>query len=105
MSAYNIDQGFGYSPGSLTFQPIPLTGVNGTKLQTKWYPNGGAPNIFYLTIMDDDGSGALRFYYEHQISQVKRETLVRLHAYMEKVIEKGISNKEITIKELLEIEL
>ncbi|WP_426351307.1 condensation domain-containing protein [Alloiococcus sp. CFN-8] len=102
---YNLDPRFGYSTGSITFQPIPLKGTNGTKLHTKWYPNGGAPNIFYLTIMDDDGSGALRFYYEHQISQVKRETLEKLHSYMERIIEKGISNKEITIKELLEIEL
>ncbi len=104
-TTYNIELGFVYSTGSLTFQPIPLKGVNGTKLHTKWYPNGGASNRFYLTIMDDDGSGALRFYYEHQITHIKKEWLQKLHRYMEKVIEKGINDKDITIKELLDIEI
>ncbi|MGM9972448.1 MAG: condensation domain-containing protein [Clostridiaceae bacterium] len=104
-TAYKKDRKYGYSAGALTFQPIALEGINGTKLHTKWYPNGASSNVFYITIMDDDGSGALRFYYEYQVAKIKRETIQKLHSYMEKVIEKGISNKEITIKELLEIEL
>ncbi|WP_040214558.1 condensation domain-containing protein [Clostridium polynesiense] len=100
---YNVKPTQGYSTGSLTFQPIPLVGPKGTKIHTKWYCNGAASNVFYATVMDDDGSGALRFYYEYQKMVLKPEKIRDFHNYMLRFIDAGINNKDTTLKELLNL--
>ena len=87
----------------LTFQPVALTLGEGAACHTKWYCNGVSSQPFYLTIMDDDGSGGLRCYYEYQRSVVKRQTVLDFHANMVKVILAGISNRDVTVGELLDL--
>ena len=102
-SVYGKKQTYGYCSGSLTFQPVPLKGPNGAKIYTKWYGNGAAANTFYITIMDDDGSGALRCYYEYKTKVVPRERALDFHEYMLRLIDTGVRNPNITIGELLDI--
>ena len=92
-----------YSALSVTFQPVPMDLGNGMKISTKWYCNGAAGISCYLTIMDYDGTGAFRCYYEYQKSVFKPERLRELHGFMLKVIRAGIANPGITIKELLDL--
>ncbi len=102
--AYNKKPTEAYASGSLTFQPIPIVHPNGAKIHSKWYCNGASSNYFYMTVMDDDGSGALRFYYEYKKTIVSVESIRELHSYMLKFIETGLNNKDITIGELLSLE-
>ncbi len=88
---------------TLTFQPVPMAGPKGEKVSTRWYCNGTALQLLYLTVMDGDGTGALRCYYEYMKSYIKVETVHKLHNYMLKVILAGVANPSITIGELLDL--
>jgi hypothetical protein len=89
---------------SVSFQSVQLTGPEGMKMETKWYGNGAAAQPFSLTVMEGDGTGDLKFYYEYQTHHISIETVKKLHAYMMKVIETGIQNDEAAMDELLRIE-
>lgn len=100
---FNVPQIGTFFAGSVTFQPVKLVSPEGTKIETKWYGNGTASQPLYITVMDGDGDGSLKFYYEYQIHQVTFETIRCLHSYMMMVIEAGITNDEITVGELLRL--
>jgi hypothetical protein len=87
---------------SMTFQPLPLTFGDGRECRTKWYCNGAASQSLYLTVMDDDGSGALRCYYEYQTHVVSRQTILDFHSDLVRVMLSGARNPDITIGELLD---
>lgn len=87
----------------LSFQPVPLSLSDGTKVSTKWYCNGTAATSSSLTIMDGDGTGALRCYYEYLNRIIKPETLNEFHDFMIKVIKAGIANPQVPLKELLDL--
>lgn len=93
-----------YRGVTLTFQPVPMEVGNGMHAKTEWYPNGSSAQPFYLTIMDGDGSGGLKCYYEYITSQVKPETINFCHDYMVKVILEGISHPEMKISELYHLD-
>lgn len=92
-----------FSAMSVTFQPLPMELESGMKISTKWYCNGAAGTILYLTIMDYDGTGALRCYYEYQNKIVRPERIRECHNYAMKVIRAGIANPDITLGELLDL--
>jgi hypothetical protein len=92
-----------YTSVCLTFQPVPLTLNSGLKCHTNWYCNGASSQPFYLTIMDDNGSGGLRCYYEYQKSAVQRQTVLNFHDDMVKIILAGIENENMTVGELLDL--
>lgn len=69
-----------------------------------WYGNGASGLAVYLTVMDGDDTGGLKFYYEYQTHAVTMETINKLHSYMMKMLEAGVSNDEITVGELLKID-
>ncbi|MEI8199638.1 MAG: condensation domain-containing protein [Eubacteriales bacterium] len=87
----------------LTFQPVPLEAKNGAKVRTKWYCNGTAASNIGVSIMDGDGTGALRCYYEYHDKMIEPETLDKTHNYMKNVILAGIGNPHLTLKELLDL--
>lgn len=92
-----------YLTVTLTYQPVKLTSPNGIPLQTKWYGNGAFGSPLYLTVMDGDGDGSLKFYYEYQTHNVSFKTIQNLHSYMMKVFEAGINTDEITLDNLLDL--
>src|SRR5690554_4993907 len=100
-NAYNIPRIGAHCFSALTFQPVKLS-IEGIKIHTKWYSNGTAPNPIYITVMDDDGSGGFKFYYEYQTAIVSQATLRDLHDFMMGFIETGINNNDITIGELMD---
>lgn len=100
---FNVPQIGTYLSTSLTFQPVKLVSPSGVQIETKWYGNGAAANPLYLTVMDGDGSGSLKFYYEYQTHCINSDTIQKLHSHMLKVFEAGVSNQDITIGELLNI--
>lgn len=87
----------------LTFQPVPMTAKNGAKVYTKWYCNGTAASNLGISIMDGDGTGALRCYYEYHDTMIKPQTLDAAHNFMNKVILTGIGNPSVTLGELLDL--
>ena len=102
--AFPLKQGQTYRGASLTFQPVPMEIGNGMHAETRWYPNGASAQPFYLTIMDGDGSGGLKCYYEHIISHIEPETINTCHDYMLKVILEGISHPEMKLSELYHLD-
>lgn len=92
--------GQSYRGVTLTFQPVSMEVGNGIHAKTEWYPNGSSAQPFYLTIMDGDGTGGLKCYYEYIINHVKPETINACHDYMVKVILEGISQPEMKVGEL-----
>ena len=110
MEIYGImHKNFGYKPYEtcfplhLTFQPVPLVGKNGERAESRWYCNGAAASDFSISIMDGDGTGALRCYYEYQDKNIKKEIPEQIHRTMLKVIMAGIRNPDIKIGDLLSI--
>lgn len=101
-SIYNASELEEYSTASLTFQPVRLTLDNGMHLESKWYGNGSSGLPLYLSVMDGDGSGELKFYYEYQTAVISFET-IKSHNYMIRFIEKGTADKDISIGELLKL--
>lgn len=101
---YKLPDRGNYATSSVTFQPVKLALDQGTKIETRWYGNGTSSQTLYFTVMDGDGSGGLKFYYEHQTAVVKEETIKKLHSFMMEFLEKGITIENITVGELLEIE-
>jgi len=93
----------GYCSTYLTFQPLPMNVGYDLKVRSQWYCNGTGAMSVYLTIMDANSTGALRCYYEYLDKSIKPETIRKCHKYMIKVIRAGISNPDISMKELLEI--
>lgn len=86
-----------------TFQPIPIDVGHGVKITSKWHTNGSSPQPLYITVMDGDGTGDLRVYYEYIVKQIKPERLREFHDYAIKVVEAGVTNPAITVKELMEL--
>jgi hypothetical protein len=101
---FNIPMTASYVSSFVTCQPIKMITPSGMKIETKWYGNGAAPLSLYLVVMDGDGTGALKFYYEYRPHEVTLETVEKLHSYMVRFLEAGVANEEITIGELLDIE-
>ncbi|MCM0648123.1 condensation domain-containing protein [Clostridium swellfunianum] len=102
--AYNIPQAGTYLGASITFQPVKLVSPDGINIETKWYSNGTASQPIYFTVMDGDGTGALKMYYEYQTSKVSTDTITRMHSYMLKVLEEGVTKEDITIGDILKLE-
>ena len=102
-------QKIGMKPGedyralTITFQPVPMELGNGMKADTKWYCNGSAAQPFYLTIMDGDGTGSLRCYYEYMNKHIKADRVRECHRFAIQVIKEGIKNPMITVGELLDL--
>jgi|GEM_PF-480118 len=92
-----------YSPGLFTFEPAPLSLEDDTPMHSDWYCNGAVSTSFYLNIMDADGTGGLRCYYEYQYKNIKRERICLFHTIMMRSIAAGIQNPAITIGELLDM--
>lgn len=110
MEAFKLmHKNYGFPPQNtyitihLTFQPVPMAAKNGAKVSTKWYCNGTAASNLGISIMDGDGTGALRCYYEYHDSMIKPQTLDKTHQFMTRVILAGIENPSITLKELMDL--
>lgn len=102
---WNIKSNEGYHGLSVTFQPVPMTFENGMKASTRWHSTGAASNSMYLTVMDGDGTGALRCYYEYLDKIISEETVANMHRYIVKVMRAGLANPEIKLKTLLDLSL
>ena len=86
-----------------TFQPIKLVLADGTPLHTKWYCNGVFSSTNYLTIMDADGTGALRCYHEYQKHVVKAERIKEFHSLMAQSVMAGVKDPSMTVGGILDI--
>ncbi len=93
----------GYCAMSLTFQPVPMTLDDGTKIYTRWIGNGVASQPIYITVMDGDGTGALRVYYEYQTARFDVPAVRAFHDEVMKVVLTGVANPAITSGELIDL--
>jgi len=99
---YPVTMRESYRSAALTFQPLSLALESKVSYDAAWYSNGAASNPFYVTIMDGDGSGNLKCYYEYMNHQIKKETALKCHEFMRKVILTGVRNPQITLREIFE---
>ena len=92
-----------YECMALTFQPVPMALNDGTVIKSKWIGNGVAAQPFYLTVMDGDGTGALRCYYEYWKQTFTPEIVRQFHSEIVKTILAGVENDGITVGDLLDL--
>ena len=90
-----------YCGAMFTFQPLITTSPDGSATYTNWYDNGSFSGVFYLTIMDGDGTGAFKCYYQHRIKRISEDTIKKLHSFLQDFILAGIENDTRTIGDLL----
>jgi len=103
-SYYKVAPLGSYACGMFTFQPVSTTTSDESAVYTNWYDNGAYPGRIYLTVMDGDGNGALKCYYQYRISHVSVDTIKKLHTYMEHLFLAGIENDSMTIGSLLDLD-
>ena len=105
---YPIEQGRGYEPMSLTYQPLTLkdkglTQLGDIKYKTKWYPNGATTQAMYLTVMHRPDDNGLDFNFEHQVEAITREKLEYIYYYMCKIMFKVIENPNLKIGDIIKL--
>jgi len=95
--------GTGYYDVLLTFQPVPLSVGHGYTCTTDWTCNGAFSLPGYLTVMDDDGSGGLRCYWERQVHYLPVSLIQDCHAFMVRALRAGVANPSVTLGELMDL--
>ncbi len=100
--AYGIKQTEWYQGLNMTFQPVPMMIKENLKIESRWYSNGAVSSMLYITIMDGDGSGGLKCYYQYKSNHISAEKIKELHESCVKIMVKGCENPEITLGELFE---
>ncbi len=100
---YNIKDTETYNSVSMTFQPVPIKMNDDTEVESRWYSNGVSSQMLYITIMDGDGTGGLKCYYEYMSNYITAKTIKNLHEAMIKIMLRGCENPEMTLKELFEV--
>lgn len=106
-----LEQAFGHGPGVtfagvlMTFQTATFVPAGGLRFSTMWYGNGATAIAAYLTIMDDDGSGGLRCYWEHSLTRMPAAYIEDAHDFMVRAIRAGVERPSITLGELMDLPL
>lgn len=103
--AFHQKPGITYSGLLLTFQVLPVTIDGGLSFTTMWYGNGATAIAAYLTVMDDDGSGGLRCYWEHSLMRMHAKYIDNAHDFMVRAILAGVERPSITLGELMDLPL
>lgn len=94
--------GTNYYDTIMSFQPpVPLP--DGLEVATWWYSNGAASFPCYLNIMDDDGSGGLRCYWERNVAHVPVEVIDRCQDFMVRALRAGVERPSITLGEIMDL--
>lgn len=104
-----VHEKYGTRPGEVffgllfTFQPLSLSPDGGLRHHTMWHCNGALSIDCYLTIMDDDGTGGLRCYWEHRTARVKPRDIDVAQSAMMRVLRAGLANPDVTLGELMDL--
>lgn len=94
--------GTGYFDVHMTFQPLPMV-LGDWQCATRWYCNGATSLPAYLTVMDDDGTGGLRCYWERNVRHMPASTIEACHAFMLSALRAGVERPSITLGELMDL--
>ncbi len=100
---YHIKETEGYFSAAMTFQPVAMTIKEDVQIESRWYSNGAVSQPLYITIMDGDGMGGLKCYYEYMSNFITEDTIKHLHESMVLIMLKGCENPDITLGELFDI--
>jgi len=76
---YGLKQIETVSSVSVSFQPLPLALGGYNKVHTRWYPTGVGNQPILLEVMDNDGNGGWRVYYEIQPAHIKPDQTETMH--------------------------
>lgn len=95
--------GTNYYDTLLTFQPVPMAVGHGLRVSTDWHCNGAFSLPCYLTVMDDDGSGGLRCYWERQVKHMPVEVIRDCQDFMVAMLRAGVARPSITLGELMSL--
>jgi len=101
--AYGTKPGTTHSGVLMTFQTATFAFEDGLRFKTRWYGNGATAIAAYLTVMDDDGSGGLRCYWEHSLTRMPTKYIEDAHDFMVRAIRAGIERPTITLGELMDL--
>ncbi|HBT19489.1 MAG TPA: hypothetical protein DEA52_05475 [Clostridiaceae bacterium] len=87
----------------MTYQPVSMHIHGGPEIETRWYSNGAVSQPLYLTIMDGDGQGGLKVYYEYMSNVITSEKIKDIHRCMLLFMTEGAKNPQITLRELFDL--
>ena len=100
---FNIGPIGGYDSAMFTFQPLSTVSSDKSAIYTNWYDNEAFSGVLYLTVMDGDGTGALKCYYQYRVSTISEDTLKKLHSYIKNSILAAVENDKLTIGGILDL--
>ncbi len=103
LEAFGHKQGVTYSGVLMTFQTLAFALADGLTFKTMWWGNGATAIAAYLTVMDDDGSGGLRCYWEHSLTRMPAKYIDDVHDFMVRAIRAGVERPTITLGELMDL--
>lgn len=98
-----VSPGVSYRTVSMTYQPVSMHIHGGPEIETRWYSNGAVSQPLYLTIMDGDGQGGLKVYYEYMSNVITSEKIKDIHRCMLLFMTEGAKNPQITLRELFDL--
>ena len=99
--AYHLPITKSYQSTNLTFQPLPVQ-AGGLDIEARWHSHETSSMPLYITVMDGDGKGSLKCYYEYIAKQYGPNTIREMHEYMVRVLLKGMEDPGVTVGELFE---
>ena len=99
---FNYSAAAGASTMMFSWFPIDEKSMNGWDYEYIGYGLGRYIMVLYTFAMKDVHSGCLKTSFLHRTKFVSTEDIDALQNGMVKALELGISNPEITVKELLE---
>lgn len=102
-SKTGIKETEGYHGVSMTYQTIPMKLKDNQVIETRWYSNGAVAIMLYINIMDGDGTGGLKCYYEYMLNHITPEKIKEVHESIVKIIRKGCESPDISLKELYQV--
>lgn len=96
----------GTSSVLFTYQPYIPLGQYNMKVSIERFSSGSSPFPLYMTVMPTDTySGDMNLNYEYMTKIYKEEDILKYHKYLLKFMETAIANPEITLNELIDLDV
>lgn len=104
---YGAPRGTGYECTTLTYQPVSPASLKGHAIpdmnfMSKWYTNGVAMQLIYVTVMHRPTDNGFSFHFEYEKNSVSLEEIEKLYYFLCRAIFRGIEDPSRTIGEILD---
>lgn len=104
---FGTARGCSYQSASFTYQPMSAKSLKKESIpdiryKSKWYTNGVAAQMVYVTVMHRPTDDGLSFNFEYQKNEVTLDEVEKLYFYICRALFRGVEDPNRTIGEILE---